>query len=127
MHHMLLVGIGGFLGSIARYLLTHAVMGPAPTTAAAVRFPLGTLLINVLGCFAIGWFAALGEQRQIFTQTTRLFLFTGLLGGFTTFSAFAHDTLVLGQKSALPMMFANIALQLILGLGAAWLGSRVAG
>jgi CrcB protein len=106
------------VGSIARFwlggLVTRATGGE--------RFPLGTLTVNVVGCLAMGLLAGLAERRHIFDPHTRLFLLTGLLGGFTTFSAFAYESWFLGRERMVFAAFANVLLQCTLGLGAVWLG-----
>ena len=107
MTNVLLVGIGGFLGSAARYLIT----GLVTQASAAARFPLGTLAVNILGCFAIGLVAGLAERADLFSAQTRLFLVTGVLGGFTTFSAFAFETYFLGRETLIARKtVANMAL-----------------
>ncbi len=79
-------------------------------------------MVNVIGCLAIGFVAGLLELREILTPSQRLFLLVGVLGGFTTFSAFAYETLNLMQASDIARAIANVAAQVILGLLAAWLG-----
>lgn len=118
---VLWVGLGGFLGSALRYLLGGWVQRLAPVA----DFPAGTLAVNVLGCLAIGGVAGLVELRHGLGPGVRLFLLVGLLGGFTTFSSFAWETLELarsGTAAALPLAFANVVLQVALGLAAAWAG-----
>ncbi len=122
MRNLLLVGCGGFLGSVTRYWLG----GLVTQAAAASRFPLGTLAVNVTGCLAIGLLAGIAETRHVFSPGARLLLFTGLLGGFTTFSAFGFETVFLAREGAWRDAALNIALQLVLGLGAVWLGYRAA-
>src|SRR6187200_885608 len=87
MKQAFIVGLGGFIGSIGRYKLGGIILHHTPSW----RFPLSTFAINVMGCFVIGALAALVEHRDLFSSDTRLFLFTGLLGGFTTFSAFGYE------------------------------------
>ena len=114
----LLVGAGGFIGSVLRYWLSGLVQQSARDTL----FPIGTLTVNVLGCLVIGILAELGETRGIISAETRLFAMTGILGGFTTFSTFSNESFGLlrdGQNWAAGL---NLILSLALGLGAVWLG-----
>jgi CrcB protein len=122
MQNLLLVGGGGFLGSVARYFLS----GWATQASHASRFPLGTLLVNVTGCLLIGLVAGLAEHAHLLSAPTRLFLLTGFLGGFTTYSAFAYETYFLAREHLMSAALANVALQIVLGLGAVVLGSRIA-
>ena len=85
---VLLVFVGGGVGSVARYLLATAVQRNAPE-----GFPFGTFLVNLIGCFAIGVVGALGLERAALSPEARTFLMVGILGGFTTFSSFAWETL----------------------------------
>lgn len=85
---VLLVFVGGGAGSVARYLLATAVQRNAPE-----GFPFGTFLVNLIGCFAIGVVGALGLERAALSPEARTFLMVGILGGFTTFSSFAWETL----------------------------------
>ena len=119
---MLLVGGGGFLGSVARYLLSTAVGAGA---AGRTVFPAGTLTVNVLGCLVIGACAAFGARTIPWTDSARLFLFTGVLGGFTTFSAFGYETFALARDGRWGFAAANVALQLVCGLLAVAAGYRI--
>ena len=116
--HSLLVGVGGFLGSVLRFLLS----GWAQRAVPGSTLPLGTLLVNVSGCLLIGVLAGLVDIRQLLAPGQRVFLMIGILGGFTTFSTFGYETLVLLQESGTMRAGLNIALQVTLGIGAAWLG-----
>jgi CrcB protein len=122
MINILLVGAGGFIGSVLRYL----VSGWVQQSANRLDFPFGTLVVNVIGCFIIGVLAQLAESRGVFTSEACLFAFTGLLGGFTTFSSFGNETLNLARDSQLMNAFANIGANLVIGLFAVWLGRTVA-
>ena len=113
-----LVGLGGFLGSVGRYLLSLLVT----QWSSASRFPAATLVVNVVGCLAIGVLSGFATRSEFLTPSVRLFMITGLLGGFTTFSAFGFETFLLGKASLGMMALANIAAQIVLGLGAVWLG-----
>lgn len=118
---LLLVGAGGFCGSIARALLSNFVQQTSGSS-----FPFGTLTVNVLGCLVIGALSQLGEAREIFSPETRAFLFVGILGGFTTYSSFGNETINLARSGLLLAAFGNIAAQLVLGLCAVWLGRVLA-
>jgi len=83
MNSVILVGLGGALGSIARFKISAVAL----ELAAGGRFPLGTFLVNVIGCLTIGVLAGLAAKDNFFSPDARLFFFTGITGGFTTFSA----------------------------------------
>lgn len=121
MTNILLIGAGGFIGSVLRYL----VSGWAQQVAKSVDFPFGTLAVNVVGCFIIGFLAQLAEARGAFTSESRLFVFVGVLGGFTTFSSFGNETLNLARDSQMWSAFANIGANVVIGLFAVWLGRTV--
>src|SRR5687768_6080482 len=112
------VGIGGALGSMAR----HAVNQLTHTQ----RFPLGTVTVNVSGCLIIGLLAGLIASRRIAMPFYwREFVFVGLLGGFTTFSTFGLETLVLARTHSAGYAVLNVVLQVVGGLVAVWLGYRL--
>lgn len=118
---MLLVGAGGFLGSVARYLLGGWAHRLFPLTT----FPVGTLVVNVTGCFVIGALSALLEGRQLFSPAARLFLIVGILGGFTTFSTFSYETLGLAREGDTARAALNVIAQVALCLLAVWAGYAV--
>lgn len=118
---VLLIGIGGFIGSIARYLVGIAMH----RFFDIYWFPVGTLAVNVIGCFLIGFLGGLLEFRQFSHPEVRFFLFTGLLGGFTTFSAFGYETFTLIKDSYIALAIINSLLQLFGGLGAVWAGNAL--
>lgn len=115
---LLLVASGGAIGSAARY----ALAGLAQRVAPDATFPYGTLAVNVLGCLAIGFLGGAIEARQALDPGQRLFLMLGVLGGFTTYSAFAYETLGLAHGADFGRAILNVGLQVVLGLLAAWLG-----
>lgn len=121
MTNILLVGAGGFIGSALRYLAS----GYVQQSTKSIDFPYGTLAVNVIGCFIIGLLAQLAESRGVFTSESRLFVFTGILGGFTTFSSFGNETLNLARDSQMMNALANIGANVIIGLLAVWLGRTV--
>lgn len=114
---ILIVAAGGALGALARFGLSGAIFRAWPTA-----FPVGTLLVNVLGCFAAGAVFALVEDRPTLTPNQRAFIAVGLLGAFTTFSTFGYETLDLVRKQAFGLALASIAANVALSLGAVWLG-----
>jgi CrcB protein len=115
----LLVAVGGALGSVARYWMATAV-----ATLFETSFPLGTLLINIIGSGIIGSFAALtgGEGRLAVSPDIRIFVMVGLCGGFTTFSSFSLQTLDLLQAGELLRAGLYILLSVALCLVSVWLG-----
>ncbi len=117
-----LVGAGGFVGSVLRYALGGLVHRAAATSG----FPYGTLVVNVTGCLAIGLLGGLAELRHVAGPELRLFLLIGVLGGFTTFSTFGYETLALLRDGDHMRALANAGLHLALGLGAVWLGFAIA-
>lgn len=117
----LIVGLGGFLGSICRYKLGGFVLHHTPDW----RFPLGTFAVNVLGCFAIGVLAGLAEHHDWFSSNARLFVFTGILGGFTTFSAFGYESVNLFRRGDAGVAIAYVALSVFCGVAAVWVGLRL--
>lgn len=121
MTNILLVGIGGFIGSVARYL----VSGYVQQSMKRMDFPYGILAVNLIGCFVIGLLAGYGESRGVFSEQARAFLFIGILGGFTTFSSFGNDTINLVRESLMINALINVATNVILGLLAVWLGRTI--
>jgi CrcB protein len=119
------VGLGGGLGALLRYLVNRALMGAAST----LHFPVATFAVNVAGCFVIGALAQIGEShtREALSPQARLFLMTGLLGGFTTFSAFGNETVSLLRGDQAVTALANIVLHILCGLGAVLAGRAAAG
>ena len=114
---LLLVGAGSFLGGIARWTLSGLVH-----RWAGAGFPWGTLAVNVAGCFAIGAVLHLVEDRSLLGPDARLFLVVGILGGFTTFSAFGWETFELLRSGQLGLAMLNAGGSVAGGLAAVWLG-----
>lgn len=121
MGNVLWVGIGGFIGSVLRYI----VSGLVHEWTKRDDFPIGTLAVNVLGCFIIGFLSQLAESRGAFSPETRAFLIIGILGGFTTYSSFANETMYLWRDSEGLLAVLNVAAQVVLGLAAVWLGGTL--
>lgn len=117
----LLVGLGGFLGSVARHVVS--------TTASRLfgeHFPYGTLCVNATGCFLIGLVMELATEFEVVTPGVRLFLTTGFLGGFTTFSTFSFETVSMALKGNSLRAGLNAGLQTTLGITMVLLGRIIA-
>lgn len=121
MFKVMFVGIGGFLGACARYLVGLLIQRLFPTL-----FPWGTAVVNLTGCFLIGFLATFGAEVAPFSSELRLFLITGILGGLTTFSTFGWETVRLFGEGSAVLALTNIALNLGAGLGAVVLGVAAA-
>jgi CrcB protein len=113
-----MVGSGGFLGALARYGLGGFVQRQMP----GATFPYGTLVVNLVGCLLIGFLAGLTESRQLFTPELRVFGLIGVLGGFTTFSTFGHETFMMVRDGLYLSAVTNVGLQVVLGVTLVWLG-----
>jgi fluoride exporter len=118
MVRMFLVGAGGFIGTILRYMVN---LGLEQWTYRA-GFPFATFMVNFLGCLVIGFLSHFAESEDVFTRDARAFIFVGLLGGFTTFSSFGNETVALFRGHREMFAVINIASHLVFGLGAVWLG-----
>ena len=118
---VLLVGAGGFIGSVIRYLVGIWVQSVSGNN----WIPYGTLTVNVVGCFLIGLVMGLAETRQFLGDGTRALVVVGLLGGFTTFSAFGYETIAMVREGHMVAAAANVGLQVALGLTAVWIGFSV--
>jgi fluoride exporter len=122
MVRVLLVGLGGFVGSILRYLLS----GVAQTLFQTSRFPIGTVIVNLSGCLVIGFLSQLAESQNAFKELTRVLVFMGVLGGYTTFSTLSNESLNLFRAGDFFLGLTNVTVQVVGGIALAWLG-RVAG
>lgn len=118
---VLLVGVGGFIGAVMRYLVTNWVQDSLHT----LSLPYGTLTVNIVGCLLIGLLAGLSESRNLLGPETRALILIGVLGGFTTFSTFSYETVQLLRDGQSLAAFSNIGLQVCLGLVAVWVGYSV--
>jgi CrcB protein len=113
----LLVGIAGAAGAVSRYgvgLLAERSLGG--------HFAFGTLLVNVLGCLALGFLLELDRGTTLVTHPVRMLLAVGFLGAFTTFSTFGYETLRYFQEGSSHLALLNVSANLVLGLGGVWLG-----
>ncbi len=118
-----MVGIGGALGAVFRWLVGTIVTNHTPVRG----FPIATLSINVIGCAVIGLFVSADAQGDP-SSHQRLFFVTGVLGGFTTFSAFGLETVTLLRGGHVVEAVLYVALSVLIGIGAVfagmWLGAR---
>lgn len=119
--NILLVALGGAVGSVARYLLSAAVQEQAQSA-----FPWGTMTVNVLGCFVIGFITALAAGHGLISPSLKLLLTTGFGGGFTTFSTFMNETVTLSHSGNTTLALLYVAVSVILGFIAAILGMQIA-
>lgn len=122
MGKLFLAGIGGFIGSVLRYLIS----GYVQQLTKSVEFPYGTLAVNIAGCLIIGFLSQLAETRGLFTVEARVFIFVGILGGFTTFSTFGNESMSLLFDGENIHALVNVFTHMIFGLGAVWLGHTLA-
>lgn len=121
MNTFLLIGTGGFLGAIMRYALSDYVQNWSKVT----QFPIGTLVVNLVGCLLIGALAQLAEARDIFTPEASSLVFLGFLGAFTTFSTFSSDSFNLFREGNNLLSYLNIGGSVIFGLAAVWAGRNI--
>jgi len=117
MKNLLLIFTGGGLGSLARYALSRLI-----NSLSVSHFPFGTFFVNIIGCFLIGFIIFYTERYGEQADTWRLFLVTGICGGFTTFSAFSLENTQLLSDQRILFFFLYAAGSVILGLAATYLG-----
>jgi CrcB protein len=115
---VVLVAIGGAAGSVLRYWMSGAAQRSVPAVGAWSAFPLGTLAVNVLGCLVIGALAEIGDRRGPLSAEARALLITGFLGGFTTFSAFANESVTVWRAAAPVTALVNVVSSIVLCLAA---------
>ncbi|MFY0481908.1 fluoride efflux transporter CrcB [Flavobacterium sp. PLA-1-15] len=118
---LLIIGLGGAIGSMLRYLTSVFVARFWEN-----HFPLATFITNVIGCFLIGLFIGFLEKQQLANSDLKWFLITGFCGGYTTFSTFGYENFNLLQNQNMGIAFAYIASSVIIGLMAVWFGLFVA-
>ena len=114
---LMLIGLGGFLGSVARFLVSRL-----NTRIDWFSIPIGTLTVNVLGSLLIGFLIGISERSPVLTVEWRMFLMVGLCGGFTTFSSFTGENLMLMRNGQFLPLLLYTGLSILLGFTAVYLG-----
>ncbi|MBI4699060.1 MAG: fluoride efflux transporter CrcB [Nitrospirae bacterium] len=122
MFKIITIGIGGFLGSISRYLISGFVQNMSRN----ISFPYGTFAVNSIGCLIIGIVSQLGETKGFLSDLSRSFIIIGFLGGFTTFSAFGNETFNLLHDGETNLAVLNALGQVIICLTCVWAGRGIA-
>lgn len=122
MPRLLLIGLAGFVGTLARYWLSGLAARRYGET-----FPYGTFAVNALGCFLAGVLFSLMYDRLVTSPTLRSVIFIGLLGGFTTFSSYGLQTFTLLRDGQISLALLNIGLSNVAGLFLVWAGYKLAG
>ncbi|MEI6554075.1 MAG: fluoride efflux transporter CrcB [Paludibacter sp.] len=117
MRQILLVGMGGFIGSIARFWVSKLNI-----YLHFLSIPLGTLTVNIVGSFIIGIITGISSKSELISPSLRLFLMVGICGGFTTFSSFTNENLTLFQNGQILSAFIYTGLSIFLGFLAVYLG-----
>lgn len=118
--NILFIGTGGFIGSIARYFVSRLNL-----TVSLFSIPLGTLLVNIIGSFIIGFLAGLSDRTTLLSTEARLFLMVGICGGFTTFSSFTLENLTLIHNGQFLQVLVYSSLSFLLGMFAVFAGYAI--
>ena len=114
---ILIVGTGGFIGTIARFMANELMK-----KITSINFPFATLFVNILGCLIIGVIYGLIDKGKFHEPEFRLFLTTGICGGFTTFSAFSVENIIMIRNGEFLNVFAYLAISILFGFAATYLG-----
>lgn len=117
MRQLLIVGLGGFIGSIARFLVQKLNLHWH-----FLSIPMGTLTVNIVGSLIIGFLAGVSAKSEIITPSMRLFLMVGVCGGFTTFSSFTNENLTLMQNGQFASVLLYTGFSIFFGFLAVYLG-----
>lgn len=117
---MLIAGAGGFIGTCGRYLI-----GRWCSWMFNGSFPLGTFMVNIIGCFPFGLLFGLLERHDVATPHANVLLITGFCGGFTTFSSFANDMFDLGGSGHWPSLALYLSASVVCGVALVWLGRAI--
>lgn len=117
---MLLVGLGGAIGSVLRFLTSLVA-----AHWFGAEFPYGTLIVNLAGSFVIGVVQQIGSDALLIPDNVRIFITTGMMGGLTTYSTFSYETVRLMETNAWPQAWINIVVTTTISLGLCFLGIAV--
>ena len=115
--NILLIGTGGFIGSIARYFVSRLNL-----TFSLISIPVGTLLVNIAGSMVIGFLAGISDRTAILSTQARLFLMVGICGGFTTFSSFTLENMTMIHNGQFLQVVIYTTLSFLFGMGAVFTG-----
>jgi CrcB protein len=121
MQRLILIGVAGLAGTLARFGLSEVAAKRLGTS-----FPTGTFTVNIIGCFMAGFLFWALQERSLVSETLRLAIMVGFLGGFTTFSAFGVQTFALFKNGEVGLGLLNLALSNFIGLGVVWAGYALA-
>jgi CrcB protein len=119
MYRIILIFAGGGIGSVLRHFIQGWAHRPG------VALPLGTMVVNITGCFLIGLLGGMFFGPRPINDDWRFAILTGILGGYTTFSTFGWETLRLGEDREFLLAGLNVAISVVVGLGAVWLGRQL--
>lgn len=118
--HIIYIGLGGFIGAVSRYLVTRYLGNLLPS------FPLGTLTVNIIGSFILGFIIYSVSAGKNISPDMRDFITIGILGGFTTMSAFAYESFRMAELNQMLFFALNIALNIVLCIAAIYAGKELA-
>ena len=118
MYHVILVALGGAVGAVSRYKIGEFFSAKCPLG----QFPVGTWMVNLIGCLLAGLLLRLAQSTELFTHDLRLVVFTGVLGGFTTFSAFGVESVLLIKRGEFGIAALYVISSIACGMAAVWLG-----
>jgi len=120
MAKLIIIGLGGFIGAIGRYMITQYFFQSSTS-----EFPLGTFIVNILGCLLLGMFMYYAQSSEAISPHMRMFVAIGILGAFTTFSTFSYETVALFNAQKMMLAFANVTGSILLGVFSVWLGYSI--
>src|SRR4051812_16061749 len=121
MRKLLLIGLAGFVGTLARYGLSDVI-----GKRFGLSFPVGTVVVNIVGCFLAGFLFHVLQERQVLNDVAQAALMIGFLGGFTTFSALALQSFVLLRGGSTALALLNLLLSNVVGILMVWVGYTAA-